>query len=340
MKCGALFAGIGGFCIGFEQAGFETAWAVEKEPGAADTYAANLPHVRLLNKDVREVSVLGDKLEPVDVLHAGFPCQSFSQAGAREGFDDPRGQLFHEIIRIIEEFGSEKPKMLVLENAPFLRYGEGGAWFLQLQNAIRKAGYWFREENSAELNAYELTAVPQQRIRLFMVASDIDTFLSGRFAFPSATPDVQNKNLADYVDFTAEVGDEYRLAADNRYSKMITKSVTDGRRVYQLRKYEVRAKEPDVCPTLTANMGQGGHNVPFVATENGLRKLTEYECLRLQGFPPAFRFPENVPRWKRYVQVGNAVCVPVAQLIAERVADKLQKSGGGYGVDSRVRVSA
>lgn len=339
MRCGALFAGIGGFCLGFERAGFETAWAVEIEPGAADTYAANLPHVRLLNKDVREVSVLGDRLEPVDVLHAGFPCQSFSQAGAREGFDDPRGQLFHEIIRIVGEFGSEKPKMLVLENAPFLRYGEGGAWFLQLQNAIRKAGYWFREDNSAELSAYELTPLPQQRIRLFMVATNTDTFLSGRFSFPTALPGAGRKNLADYVDFAADISPDYRLAEDNRYSKMINKSVTEGRRLYQLRKYEVRAKEPDVCPTLTANMGQGGHNVPFVSTDKGLRKLTEHECLLLQGFPPSFKFPDSVPRWKRYMQVGNAVCVPVAELIARQVALKLKTLGGDIGVDTRLRVS-
>lgn len=135
LNCGALFAGIGGFCLGFERAGFKTAWAVELNEHACQTYHANLPTARLLCKSVEEVSVVSDALEPVDVLHAGFPCQSFSQAGERKGFDDPRGRLFFEIIRIIEEFGPRRPKVLVLENAPFLRYGEGGAWFLDLQRA-------------------------------------------------------------------------------------------------------------------------------------------------------------------------------------------------------------
>jgi DNA (cytosine-5)-methyltransferase 1 len=70
-------------------------------------------------------------------------------------------------------------------------------------------------------------------------------------------------------------------------------------------------------------MGLGGHNVPFALDRKGLRKLTEDECLRLQGFPPKFTFPETVPRARRYVQVGNAVTVPVAELVAERVKQRL-----------------
>jgi DNA (cytosine-5)-methyltransferase 1 len=226
MKCGALFSGIGGFCLGFEEAGFSTAWAVEVNDHAVATYRKNLPHVRLLHKSVVNVSVNSDELEPVDVLHAGFPCQSFSQAGERKGFEDPRGQLFYEIIRLIREFGANRPKVLVLENAPFLRYGEGGAWFLELQRAIKKAGYWFRPENSAELTANDLTHLPQQRTRLFMVALSMDYFRSGRFEFP-AQRDTRPKKMRDYIDFDGHVEDEYYLHNENRYFKMITSSVTD-----------------------------------------------------------------------------------------------------------------
>src|SRR6185437_4943793 len=117
--------------------------------------------------------------------------------------------------------------------------------------------------------------------------------------------------------------DEYYLSEENRYHKMITKRIKDRRCLYQLRKYEVRPKEPDTCPTLTANMGLGGHNVPFVIDNRGLRKLTEDECLRLQGFPADFVFPDDVPRWRRYSQVGNAVAPPVAELVARRVKERL-----------------
>lgn len=321
-RCGALFAGIGGFCLGFEAAGFTTEWAVELDPFAARTYVANLPDVDLIERSVADVSVAADKLAPVDVLHAGFPCQSFSQAGERRGFDDPRGRLFFEIIRLIEEFGPERPKILVLENAPFLRYGEGGAWFLELERAIRKAGYWFGPGNCAELTTNELTELPQQRTRLFMVALSMDAFRSGRFAFPSEKHSVP-KDMRRWIDFDGQVEREYYLPEDNRYYDMISRSVMDRECLYQLRKYEVRVKERGVCPTLTANMGLGGHNVPFIMNCQGLRKLTERECLALQGFPPNFAFPEDVPRAKRYVQVGNAVSVPVAQLIARQVHQRL-----------------
>lgn len=324
LKCGALFAGIGGFCAGFGKAGMPTSWAVELDPHASATYRHNFPGVRLLEKSVTEVQVEADQLEPVDILHAGFPCQSFSQAGERRGFEDPRGRLFFEIIRLVEAFKDRRPAVLVLENAPFLQYGEGGAWFLELQKAIQRAGYWFRPENSRELSAYELTALPQQRTRLFMVAFSMTHFRSGRFSFPER-PHPDPKNLRAYIDFDGHVDDAYYLPKDNRYYDMISTAVRDRNCIYQLRKYQVRSKEPGVCPTLTANMGQGGHNVPFIMNGNGLRKLTETECLRLQGFPEEFTFPDDVPRAKRYTQAGNAVAVPMAELIAKQIHAKIER---------------
>ena len=326
LRSGALFAGIGGFCAGFGSAGVSTTWAVELDEHAAMTYRRNFPNVRLLQKSVVDVRVDADALEPVDVLHAGFPCQSFSQAGGRKGFDDPRGQLFLEIIRIIGEFKDRKPAILVLENAPFLRYGEGGVWFLRLQKEIQRAGYWFRPENCEELSAYRLTALPQQRTRLFMVALSMQHFRSGRFHFPSDLHPGK-KDLSAYIDFQGNVEDTYYLPHENRYFKMISGAVEDRSCVYQLRKYEVRAKEPGVCPTLTANMGLGGHNVPFIMNGHGLRKLTELECLRLQGFPTDFVFPNEVPRAKRYTQVGNSVTVPVAELLGQQIVLKISGRG-------------
>ena len=245
-----------------------------------------------------------------------------SQAGERRGFDDSRGRLFFEIIRLIGEFGDRRPKVLVLENAPFLRYGEGGAWFLQLEREIRNAGYWFGPTNCAELTTNELTELPQQRTRLYMVALSMSAFRSGRFTFPTEKQPTP-KDMRRWIDFDGSVDSDYYLPTENRYFDMISKSVTDRECLYQLRKYEVRAKERGVCPTLTANMGLGGHNVPFIMNCQGLRKLTEHECLALQGFPKGFHFPNDVPRAKRYVQVGNAVSVPIAKLLADRIRNRL-----------------
>lgn len=121
--------------------------------------------------------------------------------------------------------------------------------------------------------------------RLFMVALSTSAFKSGQFEFPEQ-PAIARKDLTTFIDFKGAIEDDtYYLDEENRYHKMITGKADDPFSIYQLRKFLVRVKDPGVCPTLTANMGLGGHNVPFVFDAKGLRKLTEHECLRLQGFP-------------------------------------------------------
>jgi DNA (cytosine-5)-methyltransferase 1 len=115
-RVGWLFAAVGGFCRAFEEVGATVAWANEKDKFATATFKLNFPDVRCIDKNVQELSVHGDGLEPVDILTAGFPCQPFSVAGDKLGFQDERGLLFLHIIRIIREFGRAKPKMLLFEN--------------------------------------------------------------------------------------------------------------------------------------------------------------------------------------------------------------------------------
>ena len=331
MKAGALFCGIGGFCYGFEGSGIETVWANDNDRYACETYRTNFPRVRLIEKDVRELSVSGDSLEPVDVLHAGFPCQSFSQAGARKGFADDRGKLFFEILRLVSEFGEQRPKVLVLENSPFIKSGDGGAWFLEIIQAIQRAGYWFRESSAIELDLSMCTDIPQQRSRLFLVAFSRRHFRSGRFELPATEErKIRPDGLSRFVEFEGMQDDRYYLNPENRYYKMIADHANGSDRpqcLFQLRKYFVRTKDSGVCPTLTANMGQGGHNIPFLWDRKGLRKLTELECLRLQGFPPPpkFRFPIEVSSVQRYSQIGNSVAPPLAKLLAGAIAKKISK---------------
>jgi DNA (cytosine-5)-methyltransferase 1 len=330
LKAGALFSGIGGFCLGFKQAGIETAWAIENDPMAVMTYKENVKNVRVIEHDgmpisIKDISVSKFNLEPVDILHAGFPCQSFSIAGDRKGFNDPRGQLFYEIIRLVKEFKENKPSVIVLENSPNIRNGEGGSWFIELTKEIKKAGYWFRESSCAELDSFDVTYLPQKRNRLFMVAFSIDHFKNGKIDF-SFGKHTAPKKLEDFIDFSGSQDDDsYYLDEENRYHRMISKEVDDKKCIYQLRKFLVRVKDPGVCPTLTANMGSGGHNVPFIIDGKGLRKLTEFECLKLQGFPEFFRFPDQVIKSRRYMQVGNSIAVPVATLLAKKIKEKIEK---------------
>ena len=327
LTAGSLFAGIGGFCDGFTSAGFKTLWANELDVGARDFYRTNFPRVRLIEKDICNLSVVKDKLIPVDVLHAGFPCQSFSQAGERKGFNDPRGQLFFEIIRLLKEFGDHRPSVLVLENAPFIRIGEGGGWFQTILGELQRAGYWFRDTNAHEVDLWDVTPSPQQRRRLFMIAWSTASFRSGRFTLPqpqSATRDCLSKHIA----FKSRAGDAYYLPHDNRYHDML--SVVRGdrpsdKRIYQLRKYFVREKRLGVCPTLTANMGQGGHNVPFIWDKGGLRRLTERECLSLQGFARTYRIPKHITSKRIYHYIGNSVAPPVAKFLAAAIEKRIRK---------------
>ncbi len=320
----AFFSGIGGFCYGFKQADIPTVQAVELDSQAVATYSYNFPEVRVINKDIRQVSIVDDGLIETDVWHAGFPCQSFSQAGARRGFSDPRGELVFDMLRLAKEMGDKRPSVIVLENAPYFKIGEGGAWLLRLAKELKKAGYWFRESNCCELDPFDISSLPQQRNRLFMVAFSTNCFRNGRFSFPKEKSE-EPKELARYIDFSGVVEDYYYLDEENRYHKMISGYISGEPSVYQLRKYMVRAKPPNICPTLTANMGLGGHNVPFICDGRGLRKLTEYECAALQGFPEGFVFPESVNRSRRYMQIGNAVSVPVVKAIAHNVRRKIEE---------------
>ena len=331
---GAVFSGIGGFCDGFSQAGITTLWAIEKDLNAVSTYRNNHPGIDVvrykdghpnegLPKDIHDVSVAQDKLEPVDVLTAGFPCQSFSQAGNRKGFEDERGQLFFELMRLIKEFGSDRPRLLIFENVPYLKVGNGGAWFAKVKFEIQSAGYWFNDTNAQILDPLALGILPQRRERLFMVAASINDFKSNKFTFPDGTeenvPDVRT-----FINLKKEVDERYYLDPDNRYFEelmKVLKTKPEGCLV-QYRKYYTRDIQEGICPTLTANMGQGGHNVPFLRQGDRIRKLTETECAIIQGFE-GILFPDDVASTCRYTQIGNSVVVPIAKLLAEQVKEKL-----------------
>lgn len=320
--CAGLFAGIGGFCLGFEDAGFKTLWCNDLSKDAESAYLNNFHGAYFINRDVKSLNAVPD-LFSVDVLHAGFPCQSFSAAGLRLGFDDPRGQLFFEIVRLLKEWGKKKPKVVILENSPHIKDGEGGAWFRTVQTEIQRAGYWFASPNAFILDTREHGGLPQRRKRLFMIAVNQDfadfnpiTLLDFKAG--------KKVNISNIIRLN-ETNDYYYLHEDSKYAHMIQKQVTneDPYQLYQLRKYFVRVPEKGVCPTLTANMGLGGHNVPFVQDRGRMRKLTERECLNLQGFPQIFEFPKEMAISKRYELIGNSVSPVISKLIAKQVSSFL-----------------
>lgn len=320
LTVGSLFAGIGGFCDAFSNEGFKVVWANELDSFAAETYRVNHPEVKLYEKSILQLSALHDQLQAVDVITAGFPCQPFSVAGSKKGFDDPRGKVFFELIRLLKEFGSKRPKIIVLENVPGLLFHDKGATFSKMANSLQAAGYWFLPPSCYSiLNTMTLTGIPQARDRLFMVALSWDCFDTFTFEFPSKKFD-DPKPVRDFLDLDKKQDEILYFDPESRWGKLFEESMKEGNpdSVYQLRRYYVRENKSNSVFTLTANMGDGGHNVPTIKDSWGIRKLTPEECLRLQGFDSEkFCFPPAMSRTQRYRQIGNAVTVPVVRLLAK-----------------------
>lgn len=322
----SLFAGMGGFCQAFRNEGFSVVWANENDRFAAETYGHNFPDTKLYEKSIERLSAIKDGLTHVDVMTAGFPCQPFSVAGAKMGFHDSRGGLFFEITRLLHELGPERPKILLLENVPHLLAHDSGKTFSRIVQEIQLAGYWFMPpRNHAVLNTRTHTDIPQIRERLYMAALSCDHFDENRFSFPEGVADT--RDYREFLDLDERAEDWYYFSPDSRWGKLFAESMDSGNpeSVYLLRRYYVRENRSNSVFTLTANMGDGGHNQPVIRDEWGIRKLTQRECLRLQGFEDGtFEFPASVSRTQQYKQIGNAVTVPLVRRLAAECRRQLE----------------
>jgi DNA (cytosine-5)-methyltransferase 1 len=313
----SLFAGMGGFALAFRRNGFVPTWANELDKFAAQTYRYNNPSSNLIEGDVRQFSPAKAGLPSPDVLTAGFPCQPFSSAGDRRGFEDDRGILYAEIVRILKEYGEGRPSIVLLENVANLLGHSGGRVFSRIEHDLKAAGYWVLPQNVKRLNTRIHTDIPQNRERVFIVALSTESFRGGTFKFPE--PENKLRPIADFLDLDERADDYYYFdVTNNRFGAMLMKQAEAGARnsVYQLRRSYVREHKTFV-PALTANMGDGGHNVPVILDKWGLRKMTPKECSRLQGYePPDFAFPPDLSRPQALKQIGNSVTLPLIEKLA------------------------
>ncbi len=326
---GSLFAGIGGFCGAYRRAGAQLSWANELDAHACRTYRANFQHP-LLEKSILDLSVQGDNLSPVDILTAGFPCQPFSKAGNKLGFADRRGQMFFEIIRLIEEFGAEKPKILFFENVSNFKTHDNGRTFATVKEAVKGAGYWFSEANARILNTRLHSVIPQNRERIFMVAYSQDYFGANNFVFPELEDEASRKVVSDYLDLHERAPDIHYFKESSQYYPLFRDKIDAGAEdgIYQLRRVYVRENKSNSCFTLTASMGLGGHNVPVIRDKWGIRRLTPKECANLQGFDTSssdkwYNLPADVADVQLYKQIGNAVTVPLVQKMAQTTIEDI-----------------
>ncbi len=312
-KVGSFFAGVGGIDLGFEKTNlFEVVYANEIDKYPVITYENNFK-LKVDNRDINIVS--GKEIPDFDIMIGGFPCQAFSLAGYRQGFNDEkgRGTLFFEMIRIIKEKieTGKQPEIVFFENVKNLVSHDSGNTFQTILEELKKLGYFVKQQ---VLNASEYGNTPQNRERIYIVG-----FLSKekyeKFIFP--LPIKLTKKIEDIVDFEEKVDKKYYYTEENcKFYNELYENMKNEKSIYQWRRIYVRENKSGLCPTLTANMGTGGHNVPLINTKYGIRKLTPMECFMLQGFPDTFKIPTTLSNTRLYKQAGNSVVVTVVERIA------------------------
>lgn len=315
-KAISLFAGIGGICQGFMNNSVDVIWANDFDKKACETYRLNFPDTVLIEGPIEEIDT--SDIPDCDIVTFGFPCTSFSIAGYRKGLEDEHtGHLFFEALRVIK---AKKPRAFLLENVKNLVSHDKGKTFKIIKESLEDAGYFLKYD---VLNTAEYGNIPQNRERIYVVGFDNKEDYE-LFKFPD--PIELTKTIHDIIDVSDKKEDRYYYNTDSRYYEMLEETMKNKDTVYQLRRVYVRENKSNLCPTLTANMGTGGHNVPLIIDDFGFRKLTPKECLAFQGFPKTFRIPEKMANSHIYKQAGNSVTVTVINRIAKNIVSVLNNN--------------
>ena len=304
-----LFAGTGAFTLALERKNkFKCVFTNDMMECSKQIYELNHPTHKFTLEDLNTINV--EDIPNHDLLCGGFPCQPFSIAGDKKGFDDKRSNVFWKILEILEQ---HKPKMIILENVKNLKSHDEGKTYNVIEEKLQNAGYHLK---TAILDTSVITDIPQHRERIYIVGfRSKEKYDKFNFDFDK----VENKKISQLLE--DNIDDKYyytdRFKVYDEIEKGITKSVYDNV-LYQYRRFYVRENKSGCCPTLTANMGGGGHNVPLLKDKKGIRKLTPRECFNLQGFPADYKLP-NISDSSLYKLAGNAVSVPVVDLIVNKL---------------------
>lgn len=299
-----LFAGIGGIRTGMTQAGFDCVFSSEIDKYARQTYMANYqeePHgdiTKIKNSDIPNH----------DVLVGGFPCQAFSLAGKKLGFEDTRGTLFFEIARIIK---SKRPKAFLLENVKNLMSHDKGKTFKTILKVLEDLDYKvFYQVVSSE------SYVPQKRERIYIVGFDKKQVKKINFEFPEASS--KRPTVGDILD--SKVDPKYTLSPKlwNYLQEHARRHAAKGNG------FGFGLVGPkDQSRTLSARYGKDGSEILIRQSKGNPRRLTPRECARLMGFGEEFKIV--VSDTQAYKQFGNCVVVPVIYEIAKRIKDQLNQ---------------
>lgn len=316
-----LFAGTGAFSLAFHSSStntvkYETVMANDYEKASRTIYKENFPEQNFVLGDINTIDV--SSIPAHDILCGGFPCQPFSIAGHQDGFNDERSNVFWKILEILR---NHKPGIIILENVKNLTTHDNKNTYRTITTKLEELGYKLRAK---VLDTSRITGVPQHRERIYIVG-----FLDEEHykQFSMDFPDVEVDKISALLEKT-DIDEKYyytdRFVVYNTVSEGVTKNISENV-LYQLRRQYVRENKSNLCPTMTANMGGGGHNVPLLRDQTGIRKLTPRECFNLQGFPAHYRLPETLSDSALYKLAGNAVSVPVVKKIVERLTNILSQ---------------
>ncbi|WP_172201080.1 DNA cytosine methyltransferase [Campylobacter sp. RM16188] len=312
-----LFCGVGGIRLGMEKQGFGCVMSSDINIECQKTYAANFNETPL--GDIHNISL--KQVPKHDILCAGFPCQPFSISGKKLGFEDTRGTLFFEICRIVK---SKQPAVIFLENVKHLVHHDKGNTLNTIIYNLENLGY---HVNWKVLNSLHF-GVPQNRERIVIIAAK-----KNKFDFSTLARSPQKK-LIDFLDTVGEFEfldkNEYTLLNDTK-QQASSGLIFAGYRNKTIRKVGVRPqtehlsrvhKQPNRIysalgshPTLPSQESSGRFFI--LLPDNRVRKLTLKECWRIMGFPSDFNRPSS--QSEQYKQLGNSVCVPMIEAVAEQI---------------------
>lgn len=324
MKFIDLFAGIGGFHQAAKQLGWECVFASEIDKYACITYEAN--HEIKPQGDITKIDA--KNIPDHDILMAGFPCQSFSIAGKRKGFEDTRGTLFFEIARILKH---KQPNMFLLENVKGLKSHDGGKTFATILDTLKQLGY---DVHWNILNTKDY-GIPQNRERIFILGfkeprsytwpekqqkTTLGEFFGGLWGKDIAhtiRSSGRGSGIGDKHNWDTYIFTDVRNGTNVDYV-LIDKAVARLEKWKQNKKTSVWTGDENSThiPTIRSTYYKDCTKIT-INENNVLRKLTSFECALLQGFPANFIIP--VSNTQAYRQFGNAVSVNVVKRILEQI---------------------
>lgn len=304
-----LFAGIGGIRLGFQKVGGQTVFSSEWDKFAQKTYRINYGETPA--GDITKINPAD--IPDHDILLGGFPCQPFSQAGLKKGFEDARGTLFFNIAEILKE---KRPKAFMLENVKQLKRHDNGNTIKVILNILNQLNYYVPEPQV--LNAYDF-GVPQNRERLIIVGFNKDYLPKNFEQFQYPLGSNNNSHVGDILE--QNVPEKYTIS-DKLYSGHLQRKIEHQKKGNGFG-FQVFNSESKRTSTISARYYKDGSEALIEQEGKNPRMLTPRECARLQGFPEDFIIP--VSNVQAYRQFGNSVCINVIEAVAKSMVKYLEK---------------